>query len=356
MTAENTSVGATTRLTVDLRALQANYRALCQVAAPGRCGAVVKANAYGLGVARVVERLVHSGCEAFFVATLDEGIQVRACAPRASIFVFAGVDADSAAGLAEADLTPMLNAACQIGHWRDHSKPAAIQVDTGMGRLGFPWDQVRPNLFEGLDITLLATHLACADEPDHPLNAVQVQRFAEVVARFPGVATSIGNSAGTLSGPASQGDLCRPGIALYGGNPFLDRDHSMSPVVTLQARILQIREVEAGATVGYGATHVADGPGLIATLGIGYADGLPRSVSNRGEVLVGQQRARIVGQVSMDLTTVDVSDITPAPKVGDWVEVLGKGIGVDELAAWANTIGYEVLTGLGQRAARRYLQ
>jgi alanine racemase len=225
-----------------------------------------------------------------------------------------------------------------------------------MGRLGFPWDEVRPELFEGFDVSLLVTHLACADEPNHPLNALQVKRFAEAAAHFPGVPTSIGNSAGTLSGTATRGDLCRPGIALYGGNPFLDGDNPMSPVVTLEARILQIREVEAGATVGYGATHVADGPGSIATLGVGYADGLPRGVSSRGEILIGQQRAPIVGQVSMDLTTVDISNITPVPKVGDWVEVLGKGIGVDELAAWADTIGYEVLTGLGLRTAPRYLQ
>jgi len=225
-----------------------------------------------------------------------------------------------------------------------------------MGRLGFPWDEVHPNLFEGLDITLLATHLACADEPDHPLNALQLDRFTKVAARFPGVVTSIGNSAGTLSGATSRGDLCRPGIALYGGNPFLDRLNPMSAVLTLEARILQVREVEAGATVGYGATHVADGPGSIATLGVGYADGLPRGVSSRGEILIGQQRAPIVGRVSMDLTTVDISNITPVPKVGDWVEVLGKGIGVDELAAWADTIGYEVLTGLGLRTAPRYLQ
>jgi alanine racemase len=356
VTAENTSSGATARLTVDLPALQANYLTLCQAAAPGRCGAVVKANAYGLGAVPVVERLVQSGCDAFFVATLEEGIQVRACAPRASVFVFSGVDAQSASGLAEADLTPMLNASFQIEHWRGRAKPAAIHLDTGMGRLGFPWDEVRPELFEGFDVSLLVTHLACADEPNHPLNALQVKRFAEAAARFPGVPTSIGNSAGTLSGTATRGDLCRPGIALYGGNPFLDTDNPMSPVVTLEARILQIREVEAGATVGYGATHVADGPGSIATLGVGYADGLPRGVSSRGEILIGQQRAPIVGRVSMDLTTVDISNITPVPKVGDWVEVLGKGIGVDELAAWADTIGYEVLTGLGLRAAPRYLQ
>jgi alanine racemase len=355
MTAENSSAGATGRLTVDLAALRSNYQTLSEAAAPGRCGAVVKANAYGLGVAPVVERLVQSGCNVFFVATLEEGIRVRACAPLASIFVFAGADAHSATGLVEADLTPMLNAAFQIEHWQGRSRPAAIHVDTGMGRLGFPWEKVRPNLFEGLDITLLATHLACADEPDHPLNALQVDRFTKVAARFPGVATSIGNSAGTLSGATSRGDLCRPGIALYGGNPFLDRPNPMSAVVTLEARILQVREVEAGATIGYGATHVARTSGLIATIGIGYADGLPRRVSNRGEVVVAKQRAAIVGRVSMDLTTVDISKIKPTPEVGDWVEVLGQSIGVDELAAWAKTIGYEVLTGLSERAVRRYV-
>ena len=355
MTAENTNVGATARLTVDLAALQVNYQALSQAAAPGRCGAVVKANAYGLGVAPVVERLVQCGCDAFFVANLDEGIQVRACAPDASIFVFAGADAQSAAGLAEAGLTPMLNSPLQIEQWRGRANPVAIHLDTGMGRLGFPWDEAHPDLFDGLDIALLVTHLACADEPDHPLNAMQMDRFAEAAARFPGVPTSIGNSAGTLSGTASQGDLCRPGIALYGGNPFLDRDNPMSPVVTLEARILQIRKVEAGATVGYGATYVMGGAGLIATLGIGYADGLPRRVSSQGEVLVGQQRAPMVGRVSMDLTTVDISNIRLAPKVGDWVEVLGKGIEIDELASRAETIAYEILTGLGRRTATRYL-
>lgn len=354
MTADS-HLGATTRVTVDLGALEANYAILCDAAAPGCCGAVVKADAYGVGARPVVARLVRAGCETFFVATPAEGLAVREVAEHAEVFVFAGAEPDTADTLARARLIPMLNSRTQLEAWRDVGGPAAIQVDTGINRLGFPYTEIGPALLEGLDVVLLATHLACADQPDHPLNALQTERFASLQAQVPDVRTSIGNSAATLTGGARRGDLCRPGIALYGGNPFAEGRNPMRAVVTLEARVLQLRDLDPGDSVGYGATHTATRAATIATLGIGYADGLPRSVSNRGAVMFAGQRAPIVGRVSMDLTSVDVTGVVPRPNVGDWVEVLGAGIGVDECAAWADTIGYEILTGLGARAERRYV-
>lgn len=346
---------ASARLSVDLEALVANYRTLRDRCAPSTCGAVVKADAYGLGVDPVVEALVDAGCGEFFVATLAEGEQVRSLAADVDVYVFAGADKESASAMSAARLIPMLNSAAQMQAWRRVGGPTALHFDTGMARLGIDWADYDPALSTGLDVVLLATHLACADEPGHKLNQIQLQRFATIAAEFPGVKTSIGNSAATLTGGSICGDLARPGIALYGGNPFAGQSNPMRSVLTLEGRILQTRTVAAGATVGYGATHAAERTGRLAIVGVGYADGLPRAVSNRGAVAVAGQRAPIVGRVSMDLTIVDVTDVGPPPRAGEWVEFLGPHIGIDECAAWADTIGYEILTGLGRRPTRRYL-
>jgi len=342
------------RLRIDLDALAANYQAFRETAAPSSCAAVVKADAYGLGAVPVARRLWREGCRDYFVASAAEGVLLRQALARARIFVFEGAEPDNLPALVDAGLIPVLNHEGQLACWRTMAggPPAAVHVDTGMNRLGFDWT-VPAALFTGLQIPLLVTHLACADEPAHPLNALQLARFAEVRARFPGVPVSIGNSAATLGGPGAAGDLGRPGIGLFGGNPFAGGvDNPLAPVVTLEGRILQVRDVAGDASVGYGASFRAPAPMRLAIVGVGYADGLPRLLSNRGEVLVAGERRPIVGRVSMDLTAVDVTALPVGP--GDWVEFFGRGIPLDEMAGWAQTLGYEVLTRLGPRLARIY--
>ena len=314
----------------------------------------MKANAYGLGAVPVARALSAAGCEDFFVATADEGVRVRGELPDARIFVFEGALEDTVLDLLSADLVPVLNHAAQLELWRQTAggQPAAVHVDTGMHRLGFPPD-VTSSEFRGIRVNLLVTHLACADDPGHPMNQLQLDRLARVRQWFPGVPVSVGNSAGVLQGPAFAGDLGRPGIGLYGGNPSLVTPSPVRPVVTLEGRILQLRSVASGESIGYAASFTAARPLEVAVVGIGYADGLPRLLSNRGEAALGGRRCPIVGRVSMDLTTVDVTGM--GARLGDWVEFIGPTVLVDEVAAWAQTMSYEVLTGLGQRPVREYL-
>jgi alanine racemase len=347
--------GSTSRLTVDLDALVANYRRLVAAARPAATAAVVKADAYGLGLHPVARALLAAGCETFFVATAAEGIQLRHAAPHAEVFVFAGPMPDDLDLYVRHALTPVINRHDQLASWTaQRHRPIALQVDTGMNRLGLAPDLV-PEAVAGFRVSLLLTHLACADEPENPLNAVQLDRFAGVSARFPGIRTSIANSAALLAGPRFRGDLCRPGIALYGGNPFIDRPNPMRAVASLEGRVLQLRRVDAGDSVGYGATHRADGERTLAVIGLGYADGLPRRLSNCGEVAIGGVRAPIVGRISMDLTTIDVTDLPCPVEVGTWVQFFGDGVGIDEVAARVGTISYELLTHLGRRLDRQYL-
>ena len=343
----------TARLRIDLGALCANYALFQNAARPGRAAAVVKADAYGLGATPVARALRAAGCRDYFVATVEEGVAVRAELAEALIYVFEGARPDTAAALIEADLIPVLNHSVQVDAWRRASggRPAALHVDTGMHRLGFPPDAAGLDL-RGVSVCLLVTHLACADEPDHPMNQRQLERLAAVRARFPGVPVSVGNSAGALSG-AARDDLVRPGIGLYGGNPHLAAPSPVSTVVTLEGLILQIRQVPAGESIGYGATFTAPAPMEVAIVGLGYGDGLPRLLSNRGEGSLGGARCPIVGRVSMDLTAVDVTGRNA--RIEDWVEFIGAAVSVDEVAQWADTIPYEVLTGLGRRPVREYL-
>lgn len=349
------------QLHIDLGALAANYRALCRIAAPGRVSAVVKANAYGLGVGAVAAALVAVGCDTFFVSSLAEGLELRALQPTVRVLVLEGAGGDVAACLAAA-LIPVLNTVAEVREWAASGRaaPAALQVDTGMLRAGLdPPELLRladePGLLAALNPVLLMTHLACADEPGHPLNRLQVERFAAVRTRLPGVPTSIGNSAGTLLGAEFRGDLVRPGLALYGGRPFASGANPMTPVVRLEARVLQLREVHDEATVGYGASARVRPPARIATVGAGYADGYPRALGNRGYACIGGARVPVVGRVSMDLTTLDVSCLpADAVRVGDTVDLLGGGVALEEAAELAGTVHYELLTRLSTRLARRY--
>lgn len=342
----------TARLRISRRAFTANYHRF-RAAAGGTVGAVVKADGYGLGALPLARALVDAGCRHLFVARAAEGLALRRELAEPSVYVFEGALPDTAETLAAQRLIPVLNSPAQLALWAPRSQdPVAVHVDTGMNRLGFPAN-VGADIFKGFHIGLLITHLACADEPDHPLNALQLERIGALRARFPGVPMSIGNSAGILNGADFQGDLARPGIGLYGGNPWADRPNPMQPVATLEAQVVQMRDLAAGEAVGYGASHRAEAPMRLAVVGIGYGDGLPRLLSNRGELHAKGRRCPIVGRVSMDLTTVDATGADLAP--GDWMEAFGANLPVDEVAAKADTLAYELLTGIRPRVARLYV-
>lgn len=351
-------------LTIDLDALATNWRRLRDRLAPGcDCAGVVKANGYGLGAVPVARTLADVGCRTFFVAQLDEGRTVRRVLPAdARVFVLSGPLDGTEAAFPENGLIPVLNSLEQVDRWRHRApgRPAALHLDTGMARLGLGPDEVEalvadPARRSDLSLTLIMSHLACAEDPGHPLTRDQIERFAAVRAAFSGVPGSLANSAGVFLGPKVHHDLVRPGVAVYGVNPTPGRPNPMNAVVRLQARILQVRYVDAPTTVGYGASHLAARGARLATVGVGYADGLPRTASNKlagrfADVLVPQ-----VGRISMDLTTFDVSavpqDAGPVP--GDMIDIIGPLNPVDDLAASAGTIGYEILTSIGPRYARR---
>ena len=344
---------ALSRLTVDLRALRANYRHIAAGGSP--TAAVVKANAYGLGAVPVVEALCREGCRDFFVATLSEGIAVRSATRDANIFVLSGpADERTALAMAQHALTPVLNDEAQLARWRPHRETtAAVHVDTGMHRLGFDYSTFSPSIFDGFNVGLVVSHLACADDPSHPMNRRQVERFERIRALFPNALGSLGNSAGALTGIASG--LSRAGIALYGGNPFSRRSNPMSAVATFEARVLALRTVGAGQPIGYGSSYTTEGETRIAVLAAGYADGIPRGLSSDARVAFGGSRLPVVGRVSMDLLHVDATAQAQAVSLGDWMEIFGGTVGVDETAAWADTISYELLARIGERVRRSYL-
>ena len=342
------------RVRIKLDALVSNYR-LFQSCVKGEVGAVVKANGYGLGAEPVVERLVAEGCRSFFVATLEEALELP---PQANADIYVFEPPFNREGIKEtlnAGCIPVVNDAKQLDVALKESKQRiAVHIDTGMERLGIPFQSVDVNQLQSANIHLLMTHLACADDPDDPFNSEQVERFKRVARQLTGVRTSIGNSAGTLMGERFQGDLARPGIGLYGANPFSKRENPTSIVATCEARVLAIRDVEAGSSIGYGRTFTSQEPTRIAVVGIGYADGVPRVLSNHGNFASGDTLLPIRGNVSMDLTQLDASTC-PNLKVGDWVEFFGKNIDCDDVAKSANSLGYEFLTGLGKRVERLYV-
>jgi alanine racemase len=350
-------------LEIDLGAIVANWRTLAARAAPASCAGVVKANGYGLGAARVAGALAAAGCRRFYVATLDEGIALRgALGPAPEIAVFNGPLPGSAAEFAAARLMPVLNDPGQIAAWEAVAAPpakpgAAIHVDTGFNRLGLSQAEfaaLRDRL-RGPGYATLISHLACAEAPDHALNERQRDRFAAARNSLPGLTASLAASSGVFLGADYHFDEVRPGAALYGVNPCPGRPNPMLPVVRLGARIVQLRKIDRGESVGYGAAHVMDGPGILATAAIGYADGWPRSLSHRGCGWLAGKRVPLLGRMSMDLTTFDVSAVDPAAlQPGATIELIGDNYSVDEAAADAGTIGYEILTALGARYHRTY--
>jgi alanine racemase len=322
---------------------------------------VVKANAYGLGAAPVALALQAAGCRSFFVATLDEGIAVRAAlGDVAEIAVFNGPLPGTEGEYRAHGLTPVLNDLGQVAAWRRVNAAAMLHIDTGMARLGLSPRELAlliadPMLWQGIPLTGIISHLACADTPDHALNTMQLARFVAARGHFPGLRASLSASSGIFLGREFHHDLVRPGAALYGVNPCPDSANPMRQVITLKGKILQVREIDSGESVGYGAAHVMSGTGRLATVAVGYADGWLRALSHRGSAVIAGQRAPLVGRVSMDLVTFDVSAIDPAQiKPGDFAELLGGDYGIDAAAADAGTIGYEILTSLGARYHRVY--
>jgi alanine racemase len=355
-------------LTIDLDAIAANYRLLAQRAGGAVVAGVMKADAYGLGMARVAPALVRAGCRVFFTAHVDEGIGLRDIVPPDStVYVLHGPPPGTAADFLAHGLTPVLNDPGQVREWSalcarvGRRLAAAVQVDSGMSRMGLaPADLAAlgepRDWLAAFDPVLLMSHLACADVPDHPMNEYQRLRFDAIRAQFPAMPASLANSSAVFLGPDFHYGLVRPGAALYGINPQPGGVNPLRQAVSLDARIVQVRTIEAGAAVGYGARYVAEGTRRIATIAIGYADGWLRALSGRGSAYIDGVRVPVAGTVSMDSITLDVTGIPDARlQPGMTVELLGPHQHVDVVAAEAGTIGYEVLTRMGARFERRYL-
>jgi alanine racemase len=325
---------------------------------------VVKADAYGCGLPTVTASLAAAGCKTFFVATLAEARAARAAAKTATIYVLDGCFVGAAPAFAETNVRPVIGDLAELAEWDAFCKQsgwlggAAIHIDTGMNRLGLSIAEAQALLPRiqsgGHGFTLVMSHLACAELLDHPMNARQVRAFQDIALAYAGIPASLSNSSGVFLGPQFQFDLMRPGAALYGINPTPEADNPMQPVINLKARIVQVRDVDAGASVGYGATWTARRASRIAVVAAGYADGYLRAATG-AEVVVAGRRCPLVGRISMDLLAVDVTEL-PANAVrrGHMATLIGDGISVDELARHFGTIGYEVLTSIGKRFARVY--
>ena len=373
MTADGTAANAASAtgiLTIDLDAIVANWRKLNSQAIPADCAAVVKADAYGCGIARVTRALAKAGCRTFFVATLDEARAAREVTPTSAIYVLDGFFPGSGDLYAKFDCRPVIGDATELAEWdafrltSGWEGPAAIHIDTGMNRLGFRVTEAQAlesrikNGNHGF--ALVMSHLVSAEVLGDPINGRQVAAFREIASLFSGVPASLSNSSGIFLGSQFHFDLVRPGAALYGVNPTPEADTPVLPVVDLKVRVAQIRNIEKGESVGYGATWTARQPTRLAIVTAGYADGYFRAAGGvdnvrSAEAIVAGQRCPIAGRISMDLMAIDVTSLPPnAIRRGGMVTLIGEGITVDELAHHFGTIGYEVLTSLGKRYARVY--
>lgn len=338
-------------LSIDLSAVVANWRALDGKSA-SETAAVVKADGYGLGAGRVARSLWKAGCRTFFVATAEEGVALRqALGPDAEIRIFSGHMAGDTDMIGNLGLVPMLNSLDQLTRHFEAlpGHPFGIQLDTGMNRLGMEWDEwaAVADVAMAQGPRLLMSHLACADEPDHPMNPYQLDIFRRMTDGL-GIPRSLAATGGILLGADYHFEMTRPGVGLYGGRPFAEA----RPAVQLDLPVIQIRELQEGEVVGYGNTWQAQRTSRIATVSAGYADGLHRALSGLATLWSGDTPCPLVGRVSMDLITVDVTDLDESPEA---LSILGPHQGVDDLADLTGTIGYEVLTSLGQRYYRRYI-
>lgn len=361
-----------TILTLDLGALVANWRSL-QARAGTEAAAVVKANAYGIGIEPAVTALAGAGCKSFFVAHLSEGIRVRSVAPDATVYVLNGLLPGSCGAYAEHDLSPVLGSPEEVREWAGFRaggarvRPAALHLDTGMNRLGLPAGDGPEAILalksdiDAAGIGLVMSHFASSEDAADPANARQMAAFAAIATALPGIPASLKNSSGHFLNDCPSYQLTRPGYALYGGNPTPGQPNPMRAVVGLTSRILQLRDVRAGTQVGYNGRWTAKRDSRLATICLGYADGYPRNASGTdaspgGSAIVGGVVCPFVGTVSMDLVIIDVSDLPAASvKRGDPVTLIGGALDLDTVGAGAKTIGYEILTSLGRRHARRYV-
>src|SRR3984885_8563759 len=361
---------ATGVLTVDLDAIVANWRKLEKIAVPADCAGVIKADAYGCGLEPVARALAGAGCKTFFVATLDEARAARAVLPQAAIYVLDGFFQNSGDAYAKIDARPVIGDLNELAEWDVFCRRsgwaggAAIHIDTGMNRPRVTIKEAQgivPRIYAGdHGITLVMSHLACAESLNHPLNAKQLASFREIASLFSGVPASLSNSSGIFLGAPFQFDLVRPGAALYGINPTPEADNPMQPVVELKARIVQIRNLDKGESVGYGGTWTTRRPTRLALVAAGYADGYFRAAggvdgTRTADVMVAGKRCPVAGRISMDLMAIDVTDLDKnAARRGHMVTLIGDGITVDDLAHHFGTIGYEVLPGPGPRYPRVY--
>jgi alanine racemase len=357
-------------VTIDIGAIQSNYRALWARVAPTECAAVVKADAYGCGLEPVVRALAKSACKTFFVAHLAEARIVRALAPDATVYALSGLPHGGAAAFAQANVRPVIGSTHELAEWDSFCLTtgwrggAALHFDTGMNRLGIPVAEaaaLAPRVkAPDHGITLIMSHLACAETPAHPLNNRQIQLFRELRLIFRGIPASLANSSGVFLGALAHFDMVRPGYALFGGNPTPGTTNPMLPVIALKARIVQVRAVPRGETVGYGATWTASRPARIAIISAGYADGYLRAASgvdarSGAEMMIGEARCRVVGRVSMDLLAVDVTAVPEnVARRGEWATLVGPGIDIDTVAAQCGTVGYELMCNLGRRFSRTW--
>jgi len=357
-------------LSIDLAAIAANWRALSRRATPAECAAVVKADAYGCGIEQVAATLGKAGCKTFFVADLGEARRVRAVVSEPAIYVLNSLLPETAPAYADIRARPVIGSMVELAEWDAFCNTqgwrggAALHVDTGMNRLGVSVNDaaaLAPRIrAENHGISLLMSHLACAELPEHPLNARQISVFREVRVLYRGIPSSLVNSSGIFIGASAHCDMVRPGVALYGVNPIPGQSNPMRPVIDLQARIVQVRSVPRGETVGYDAGWTAKRATRIAVAAVGYADGYLRAASASddapgADAIVAGKRCPLAGRVSMDLLAIDITDLPDgSARRGDLVTLIGDEITVDTLASAAGTIGYEVLTNLGRRYHRVY--
>lgn len=357
-------------LTIDLSAIEANWRALSRRATPAECGAVIKADGYGCGIEQVARMLWHAGCRTFFVADLAEAARARNVASEAAIYVLSGLMPNTAPAFVNLRARPVIGSLVELAEWDAFCSShqwhggAALHVDTGMNRLGVSANEaaaLAPRIrSENHGISLLMSHLACAELPEHPLNDRQIKLFREVRILYRGIPSSLANSSGIFLGNVAHCDMVRPGVALFGVNPTPGKSNPMRPVIELQARILQVRSVPRGETVGYDAQWTAKRATRIAVVGVGYADGFMRSAGSSDETpgafaIVAGTRCPLAGRISMDLMAIDITNLPDnAVRRGDLATLIGHEISVDDVASVAGTIGYEVLTNLGSRYHRVY--
>lgn len=355
-------------LTIDIGALRHNYITLQSLAPTAELAAVVKANAYGIGADKAAPALYNAGCRLYFVALFHEAIALRNLLPRdALVYVLNGLLPSQEQLCAQLEIRPVLNSIAQINRWNAQAQAlgrklhAAVQIDSGMSRLGLSAQELETlksslDPLNQLEIDFVMSHLACADEPDHPQNAGQHENFKTAASVFGNVKQCFSNSGGLFLGEVFHKSIIRPGISLYGVSPVRGLQTALKSVVALNASVIQTRRVKAGTTIGYGANFVAPTDMTLATIAAGYADGLPRSLSNRGAAYFKGKRLPIVGRVSMDSIILDVSTLNDDElQLGDMVELIGPNQSLDDLADAAGTIAYEILTSLGKRYKRQYL-